>query len=83
MHLSLEAMRYSNLRTGRGAWIAETLCMSFVHTKLWALPSAADIVSVLADPPGGLNLGSGFHYLVAEASGKLKTKSGRSHAPTL
>ncbi|CAM9994943.1 unnamed protein product [Pylaiella littoralis] len=27
-----------------------------------------DIVSVLADPPGGLDLGSGFHYLVAEVA---------------
>lgn len=32
----------------------------------------ADIVSVLADPPEGLDLGSGFHFVVAEASTRLE-----------
>lgn len=38
----------------------------------WGNIPLPDIVSVLADPPEELDIGSGFHFLVAEASTKAE-----------
>ncbi|CAN0133881.1 unnamed protein product [Ectocarpus sp. 6 AP-2014] len=43
-----------------------------IAEKLPVTDAFTDIVSVLADPPEELDIGSGFHFLVAEASTKAE-----------